>query len=506
LDWWKEPGGANHPGGPFFVASENVVAYPQDSDEKEPLTPAKKPPMAESHVMPENPTIGFNASFDASSSFDCDGNITSYQWDFGDGQLGEGMIVQHSYSRSGPMMISLTVTDEDGLTDINSSVIKVNQPPAARFTFEPDMPMVNEQVRFDAGASYDADGDIINYSWQFGHEGMHWGPSRGYDFFTFTESGTFDVKLTVIDDMGAKSTVSNPANVSGAHITNAKEGGSVSQLYDLMGEYTLYDLSKSIWVFVKPEGKESKFYPQALDSCNSRNATRQNGKWETRITIGASPPGDSNRSFDIFVTLADEKTDHMLKDLMYAWWCNGSLSKEAGFSILPIGVHETDRIRVKRSDDVWNCTQGISNIRIPGEVNIVELKDTTPPSYSNDSVEERVIVIGNRSSDALDDSIWVLEHAIDGKWYPQSIDNEAEHATSFIASSPSSTDWHIDATLRGRSKDPYELVVVLATPEADRKLSEFQKSCAMTGKWLGLLTIELPPGLDEKNRIRLQRR
>jgi hypothetical protein len=37
-------------------------------------------------------------------------------------------------------------------------------------------------------------------------------------------------------------------------------------------------------------------------------------------------------------------------------------------------------------------------------------------------------------------------------------------------------------------------------------LCDFQKNCFRTGNWPGLLTIELPAGLDEKDRIRLQRR
>jgi PKD repeat protein len=507
LDWWKEPGGANHPGGPFFVASNHVVVYhPEDSERKSPITHAKMFPIAKFQSKPENPTKDLNASFDASSSFDCDGNITSYLWDFGDGMQGEGMAVQHSYSQSGPMMVSLTVTDEDGLKSINSSIIQVNQPPAARFTFEPDQPMVNEQIRFDAGASIDVDGQIINYSWQFGNEGMHWGAGKDYALFAFTESGTFDVALTLVDDHGAKSTITIPINVSGARIANAKEGDSVSQFFDLMGEYTLYDPNKLIWVFVKQEGQDGKIFPQTLDSCNPHNASMKDGRWETRIVLGGSPPTDTGRSFDVLVTLADGKADQELRDLMYAWWCNGSRSEEAGFSSLPAGFHETDRISVKRSDDIWNCTQSIFDIHIPGEVNIMEIKETATPSYSNGSVEERIMIVGNRSADAFDDPIWVLEHAIDGRWYPISIDNEAEHVTSFIASSPSSPEWHIDATLSGRSGDPHELVAVLASSDADRELNEFQKSCAMAGKWPGLLTIELPAGLDEKNRTRLQRR
>ena len=42
-------------------------------------------------------------SYSITTSFDVDGNITSYQWDFGDGLFGEGKKTVHSYSLAGPM-------------------------------------------------------------------------------------------------------------------------------------------------------------------------------------------------------------------------------------------------------------------------------------------------------------------------------------------------------------------------------------------------------------------
>ena len=254
LDWWKEQGGAKHPGGPFFKAAKHVQIYPDKCEQKEPLTPVSVPPIAIFQVVPKEPSIGSNASFDASPSFDIEGNISSYQWDFGDGQSGDGKTAVHSYSRGGPMRVNLTVIDDFGLKGFNSTNIHVNQPPVAGFTFEPEHPMVNEQIRFDAGTSYDLDGRLLNYSWEFGNEGMQWGSSKANAFFSFTESGTFNVKLTVIDDNGAQSTTNAPVIVSGAKITNAGIGDSISQSFDLMGEYSLSDSSKSIWVFVKPEG------------------------------------------------------------------------------------------------------------------------------------------------------------------------------------------------------------------------------------------------------------
>ena len=52
--------------------------------------------------------------FDASESYDLDGSIVSYSWDFGDGNTATGVIVDHAYSEDGNYTVTLTVTDDDG--------------------------------------------------------------------------------------------------------------------------------------------------------------------------------------------------------------------------------------------------------------------------------------------------------------------------------------------------------------------------------------------------------
>jgi len=60
--------------------------------------------------------------FDGSDSYDPDGSINSYQWDFGDGSTQGGEVVSHSFSQSGSYNVRLTVTDNKNKT---SSVVKV---------------------------------------------------------------------------------------------------------------------------------------------------------------------------------------------------------------------------------------------------------------------------------------------------------------------------------------------------------------------------------------------
>jgi PKD repeat protein len=65
---------------------------------------------------PENASTNSTILFDASGSYDPDGVIVSYLWDFGDGITGTGMNTAHSYKKPGVYSVVLTVTDNNGNT------------------------------------------------------------------------------------------------------------------------------------------------------------------------------------------------------------------------------------------------------------------------------------------------------------------------------------------------------------------------------------------------------
>jgi len=61
--------------------------------------------------------VGQDILFDARNSFDSEGAISSYEWDFGDGSKYTGETPTHIYSKGGAYVVNLTVTDESGQQD-----------------------------------------------------------------------------------------------------------------------------------------------------------------------------------------------------------------------------------------------------------------------------------------------------------------------------------------------------------------------------------------------------
>ncbi len=67
---------------------------------------------------------GLSCSFNGGGSTD-DHGISSYAWNFGDGQSGSGASVSHTYASGGTFTVTLTVTDTVGQTDVDSQSVTV---------------------------------------------------------------------------------------------------------------------------------------------------------------------------------------------------------------------------------------------------------------------------------------------------------------------------------------------------------------------------------------------
>jgi len=67
-------------------------------------------------------------NFDAEASNDPDGTLVSYDWQFGDGAIGSGPTISHSYDVPGEYLVTLTVADDEDAVNSVSRTITVSPP------------------------------------------------------------------------------------------------------------------------------------------------------------------------------------------------------------------------------------------------------------------------------------------------------------------------------------------------------------------------------------------
>ena len=101
-----------------------------------------------------NISINDTIIFDASGSYDLDGFIVSYEWDFGDGTTGTGISTSHKYNKSGEYTVSLTVTDNLGVTYSKSMSVTIGslgeqtitEEQMSKFTFNISMLIIGSAI------------------------------------------------------------------------------------------------------------------------------------------------------------------------------------------------------------------------------------------------------------------------------------------------------------------------------------------------------------------------
>lgn len=154
---------------------------------------------------PTTPQVGEKISFDASKSSASGAKIASYAWDFGDGTTGSGVTITHVYNSEGSYKVTLTVKDDRGASNSATKTISVknpqrNEPPVPKATASQTAAETLEPVTFDASESYDPDGVIVSYAWNFGDGQNGNGVIITHAYRSF---GSYLVTLTVSDDKGA---------------------------------------------------------------------------------------------------------------------------------------------------------------------------------------------------------------------------------------------------------------------------------------------------------------
>jgi hypothetical protein len=200
--------------GPTTVSSATTTFNVENS--------AGYPPQASFVYWPAAPYLNMTVNFDASSSTPEGFNdkITSYKWDFGDGtpkQTKTTPTITHNYLQANTFIVTLNVTDKEGLWSTTSKPITIYPEfgPTANFTWTPTKPYINQVTTFNASKSTTGwcartqrFSPIQNYKWNFGDGTGNITVTDPITYHSFGVFGNRTVTLTITDVDGRSSQVS----------------------------------------------------------------------------------------------------------------------------------------------------------------------------------------------------------------------------------------------------------------------------------------------------------
>lgn len=186
------------------TGTDEVIITLNEPDNKAPVAKA-----GEDQILTDSDGNGKEeVQLNGSNSSDEDGSIMSYRWSIEDEDAASGAEAAIELP-VGITIITLTVTDDKGLSSIDDITITVNsrpnQAPIANAGEDIFMTDENEdgfeEVQLDGSGSKDHDGTIVGHRWKWGL-----GNATGQQPIVKLPHGEHKIALTVTDNNGATAT------------------------------------------------------------------------------------------------------------------------------------------------------------------------------------------------------------------------------------------------------------------------------------------------------------
>lgn len=267
--------------------------------------------------------------FNASTSYDWEGAIVSYDWEWGDGTTNSvGIpITTHQYAGMENYVVNLTVTDGTSkISPVFSKQLAIQTEICAKIVM-PDRATVNHDVDLSGAKSFDFNGarTISAYEWDFDDGGpLGSGVSPVH---AWTVEGTYDVGLRVQDDLSRWSPVVHSRIIIGTDAVVALSVG--------MSRHSLLLNEPATLTIIAVDGAGKK-----VASCTDTievNANRSNLGWtglpatvsliggETSIAVSCSNMASYNITAEVqgvpsicgweFATIATQTVETVVYDL-----------------------------------------------------------------------------------------------------------------------------------------------------------------------------------------------
>jgi heat shock protein HslJ len=189
-------------------ASLTIEIFPRDEPQTPPTAVIEGPSQA---------FVGEEVTFQGGNSIPGSSPIVVYAWGIDGPQPASSPDVRFTtrFDQPGLYNVTLTVTDQNGLSNNSSLPIEVIEqeepatPPTAVIE-GPSQAFVGEQVTFQGGNSVPGSSAITDYSWDFGNGQSGSGPSTST---VYDAAGVYQVALTVSDENGSSSSASQQISI-----------------------------------------------------------------------------------------------------------------------------------------------------------------------------------------------------------------------------------------------------------------------------------------------------
>ncbi len=210
------------PGGlwSLVVNATDSPTPPNTGSSSTAVTLQDRPPIASFTISQSLVPTGTSIIFNGTASYDPDGTVTGYSWTFGDGLTGSGSIVNHAYAIAGNYTVTLTVTDNGGLTGSTTSQVTItDRPPTVSFTASPSTATTGQTITLTISSS-DPDGTVVSTKvvWADGTTDTLSGPATT-DTHSYASTGSsmsqiFTISITVTDNSGSTGSTSSSVTIT----------------------------------------------------------------------------------------------------------------------------------------------------------------------------------------------------------------------------------------------------------------------------------------------------
>lgn len=254
-----------------------------------------EPPVA---ILVAEPTEGARplvVKFTSEGSNDPKGGSLSYRWDFGDGSESKDREVEHEYVGVGTFEVTLTVTDDSGMSaTATTKVVVADNAPAAVIAAPVNglTTYRGEIVAFSArGSNDDLDitwgGKIVGHFWDFGDGTTSEEAEPLKAYATLSPKEGYRVTLTVTDDAGQRSTTSIDLTVANREprvlISTTPERGTAPLIVEVAAlvddELTMAENPPLTYLWDFGDGRTS------TDAAPKQIVYDRAGSWKVTLTV-----------------------------------------------------------------------------------------------------------------------------------------------------------------------------------------------------------------------------